>query len=162
MPHLFLSRKIEDGNAWTGEAGGGCVRVGKTAAWYAFAMGQVKSRRRGQEQQQQQQEEAGRGAAAGLQPPPRAPCHIHKLPAAILRLIYARIPPCHVSCGRGGLPASPAAATPSPAGGAGAGGAASGGGGASHRAVVRRPLRPFWRPFRLRFTYVASVLVTKY
>jgi hypothetical protein len=27
---------------------------------------------------------------------------------------------------------------------------------------VRRPLRPFWRPFRLRFTYVTSVLVKKY
>jgi cytochrome b561 len=28
--------------------------------------------------------------------------------------------------------------------------------------LVRRPLRPFWRPFRLRCTYVTSVLVTKY
>jgi hypothetical protein len=28
--------------------------------------------------------------------------------------------------------------------------------------VVRRPLRPFWRPFWLRFTYVTSVLVKKY
>jgi hypothetical protein len=26
---------------------------------------------------------------------------------------------------------------------------------------VRRPLRPFWRPFSLRFTYVTSVLVKK-
>jgi hypothetical protein len=29
-------------------------------------------------------------------------------------------------------------------------------------AMVWRPLRPFWRPFGLRFTYVASVLVKKY
>jgi hypothetical protein len=28
--------------------------------------------------------------------------------------------------------------------------------------AVRRPLRPFKRPFWLRFTYVASVLVKKY
>jgi hypothetical protein len=35
------------------------------------------------------------------------------------------------------------------------------GGGASG-AQVRRPLRPFWRPLWLRFTYVASVLVKKY
>jgi hypothetical protein len=28
--------------------------------------------------------------------------------------------------------------------------------------TVRRPLRPFWRPFSLRFTYVTSVLVKKY
>jgi hypothetical protein len=28
--------------------------------------------------------------------------------------------------------------------------------------AVRRPLRPFWRPFRLRCTYVTSVLVKKY
>jgi hypothetical protein len=27
--------------------------------------------------------------------------------------------------------------------------------------AVRRPLRPLWRPFRLRFTYVTSVLVKK-
>jgi hypothetical protein len=29
-------------------------------------------------------------------------------------------------------------------------------------ATVRRPLRPCWRTFWLRFTYVASVLVKKY
>jgi hypothetical protein len=29
-------------------------------------------------------------------------------------------------------------------------------------AEVRRPWRPFWRPFSLRFTYVTSVLVKKY
>eukprot|EP01047_Picozoa_sp_COSAG01_P026854 COSAG01_NODE_1746_length_9334_cov_42.941419_2_plen_162_part_00 len=28
--------------------------------------------------------------------------------------------------------------------------------------AVRRPLRPCWRPFGLRFTYVTSVLVNKY
>jgi hypothetical protein len=28
--------------------------------------------------------------------------------------------------------------------------------------LVRRPLRPFWRPFWLRFTYVTPVLVKKY
>jgi hypothetical protein len=28
--------------------------------------------------------------------------------------------------------------------------------------VVRRPLRPLWRPFWLRFTYGTSVLVEKY
>jgi hypothetical protein len=28
--------------------------------------------------------------------------------------------------------------------------------------AVRRPLRPFWRQFSLRFTYVMSVLVKKY
>jgi hypothetical protein len=28
--------------------------------------------------------------------------------------------------------------------------------------MVRRPLRPFWRPFSLRFTYVTSVLIKKY
>ena len=28
--------------------------------------------------------------------------------------------------------------------------------------AVRRPLRPFWRAFWLRFTYVTSVLVKKY
>eukprot|EP01049_Picozoa_sp_SAG25_P018773 SAG25_NODE_5570_length_643_cov_1.262868_1_plen_105_part_00 len=28
--------------------------------------------------------------------------------------------------------------------------------------VRRRPLRPFWRPLWLRFTYVTSVLVKKY
>ena len=27
---------------------------------------------------------------------------------------------------------------------------------------VRRPLRPYWRPFWLRFTYVMSVLVEEY
>jgi hypothetical protein len=35
-------------------------------------------------------------------------------------------------------------------------------GSASTRLAVRRPLRPFWRPCWLRFTYVASVLVKKY
>jgi hypothetical protein len=33
---------------------------------------------------------------------------------------------------------------------------------ASESTAVRRPLRPFWRPLWLRFTYVTSVLVTKY
>jgi hypothetical protein len=28
--------------------------------------------------------------------------------------------------------------------------------------LVRRPLRPCWRPFGLRFPYATSVLVTKY
>jgi hypothetical protein len=28
--------------------------------------------------------------------------------------------------------------------------------------LVRRPLRPFWRPLWLGFTYVTSVLVKKY
>jgi hypothetical protein len=32
----------------------------------------------------------------------------------------------------------------------------------SRAAQVRRPLGPCWRPFWLRFTYVTSVLVTKY
>jgi hypothetical protein len=27
---------------------------------------------------------------------------------------------------------------------------------------VRRPLRPFWRPFSLRFTHVTSVIIKKY
>jgi hypothetical protein len=37
-----------------------------------------------------------------------------------------------------------------------------GGGGGGGGAAVRRPLRPFRRPFWLRFTYVTSVLVKKY
>jgi hypothetical protein len=47
-------------------------------------------------------------------------------------------------------------------------GAYGGGGGAymgGHGAMggqVRRPWRPFWRPFCLRFTYVTSVLVKRY
>ena len=35
-------------------------------------------------------------------------------------------------------------------------------GGKGLKSWVRRPLRPFWRPFWLRFTYVTSVLVKKY
>jgi hypothetical protein len=30
------------------------------------------------------------------------------------------------------------------------------------QSLVRRPLRPLWRPFGLRFTYVTSILVKKY